>query len=83
MRALQITDLTGPASALRLAELPEPEPSHPLTPGSGVVIDVHAAGVSFPEVLQSRGEYQLKPPLPFVPAARSRGPCAARPPRPA
>ncbi len=44
-----------------------------LTPGSGVVIDVHAAGVSFPEVLQTRGEYQLKPPLPFVPGSEVAG----------
>ncbi len=67
MRALQIVDLTGPESALAETDLPEPEPSHPLTPGSAVVVDVHAAGVSFPEVLQTRGEYQLKPDLPFVP----------------
>src|SRR5436190_10352830 len=73
MRALQIVDLSGPASALKLADLPEPEPSHMLTPGSGVVIDVHAAGVSFPEVLQTRGEYQLKPPLPFVPGSEVAG----------
>src|SRR5918999_1070742 len=51
MRALQITELSGPRSALAEAELPEPEPSHMLTPGSGVVVDVHAAGVSFPEFL--------------------------------
>ena len=67
MRALQITDLSGPESALKEVDLPDPEPSHPLTPGSAVVVDVHAAGVSFPEVLQTRGEYQIKPPLPFVP----------------
>src|SRR5213592_215626 len=73
MRALQIVDLSGPASALKLADLPEPEPSHMLTPGSGVVIDVHAAGVSFPEVLQTRGEYQVKPPLPFVPGSEVAG----------
>jgi NADPH:quinone reductase len=73
MRAVQIVDLTGPQSALRLADLPEPEPSHPLTGGEGVVIDVHAAGVSFPEVLQSRGEYQMKPPLPFVPGSEVAG----------
>src|ERR687894_374796 len=73
MRALQITELSGPASALAEADLPEPEPSHPLTPGSGVVVDVHAAGVSFPEVLQTRGEYQLKPPLPFVPGSEVAG----------
>ena len=73
MRALQIVDLTGPSSALAQVDLPEPEPSHPLTPGSGVVIDVHSAGVSFPEVLQTRGEYQIKPPLPFVPGSEVGG----------
>ena len=73
MRAMQITELTGPASALAPADLPEPDPSHPLTPGSGVVIDVRAAGVSFPEVLQTRGEYQVKPPLPFVPGSEVGG----------
>jgi NADPH:quinone reductase len=73
MRALQIVDLSGPASALKLADLPEPEPSHMLTPGSGVLVDVHAAGVSFPEVLQTRGQYQLKPPLPFVPGSEVAG----------
>src|ERR687895_670883 len=73
MRAAQITELTGPRSALAEAELPEPEPSHVLTPGSGVVVDVHAAGVSFPEVLQTRGQYQVKPPLPFVPGSEVAG----------
>ena len=73
MRALQITELTGPSSALALVEIPEPEASHPMTPGEGVLVDVHAAGVSFPEVLQTRGEYQIKPPLPFVPGSEVAG----------
>lgn len=73
MKALQITDLTGPESALQLAELPDPEPSHMMTPGSGVLVDVHAAGVSFPELLQTRGQYQVKPPLPFVPGSEVGG----------
>jgi len=73
MRAVQIVELSGPDGALRLVDLPEPEPSHLLTPGSGVVVDVHAAGVSFPEVLQTRGEYQVKPPLPFVPGSEVAG----------
>jgi NADPH2:quinone reductase len=38
-----------------------------------VVVDVRAAGVSFPEVLQTRGEYQVKPPLPFVPGSEVAG----------
>src|SRR5215216_7003601 len=73
MRAIQIAELSGPDGALRAVELPEPEPSHPLTPGSGVEVDVHAAGVSFPEVLQTRGEYQVKPELPFVPGSEVAG----------
>ena len=73
MRAIQIVELTGPDHALKLVDLPEPEPSHMLTPGSGVIVDVHAAGVSFPEVLQTRGEYQFKPPLPFVPGSEVAG----------
>jgi NADPH2:quinone reductase len=73
MRAVQIVDLTGPDSALAQVDLPEPEPSHMLTPGSGVVIDVHAAGVAFPEVLQARGKYQMQPPLPFVPGSEVAG----------
>ena len=73
MRAVQITSLDGPASALELVDVPEPEPTHPLTPGEGVLVDVHAAGVSFPEVLQTRGEYQIKPDLPFVPGSEVGG----------
>jgi NADPH2:quinone reductase len=73
MRALQITELSGPESALSLVDIEEPQPSHPLTPGRGVVVDVHAAGVSFPELLQTRGEYQLKPPLPFGPGSEVGG----------
>src|SRR3954465_10564597 len=73
MRALQITELTGPDTALQVVEIDEPEASHFLTPGRGVVVDVHAAGVSFPEVLQTRGEYQFKPPLPFVPGSEVAG----------
>jgi NADPH2:quinone reductase len=73
MKALQIVDLSGPRTALEAVDLPEPEASHMLTPGSGVVVEVHAAGVSFPEVLQTRGEYQIKPPLPFVPGSEVGG----------
>ncbi len=75
MRAIQIAELGGPDSALRSVELPEPDPSHPLSPAGeeAVVVEVHAAGVSFPEVLQTRGEYQFRPPLPFVPGSEVGG----------
>src|SRR3954465_11012918 len=73
MRAVQISELTGP-QGLKLVDVAEPEAAHPLAgDGRVVVIDVEAAGVSFPEVLQSRGEYQLKPDLPFVPGAEVAG----------
>jgi NADPH2:quinone reductase len=73
VRAIQITELSGPDEALKLVDIPEPEATTMLTPGSGVLVDVRAAGVSFPEVLQTRGEYQLKPPLPFVPGSEVGG----------
>jgi NADPH2:quinone reductase len=66
MRAIQIVELSGPESALKLVDIPEPG-------GDGVVIDVRAAGVSFPEVLQTRGAYQIKPDLPFVPGSEVAG----------
>ncbi len=72
MRALQLTELSGP-DGLTLTDVPEPEASHMLTPGEGVVVDVQAAAVSFPDVLQTRGLYQFKPDLPFVPGAEVGG----------
>ena len=66
MKAIQIVELSGPDTALALVDIPEPE-------AAGIVVDVHTAGVSFPEVLQTRGEYQLKPPLPFVPGSEVGG----------
>ncbi|WP_280825285.1 NADPH:quinone oxidoreductase family protein [Mycobacterium sp. OTB74] len=66
MRAIQIARLDGP-SAAQVTEIAEPD-------GAGaVVIDVHAAGVAFPDALQSRGLYQHKPDLPYVPGAELAG----------
>jgi NADPH2:quinone reductase len=65
MKAWQFTNTHEP---LVLTEVDEPKAA----PG-GVVIDVKAAGVAFPEVLQTRGEYQIKPDLPFVPGAEVAG----------
>ena len=67
MRAVQITSLDGP-SALQVLDVPEPAAGP-----QQVLVDVHVAGVTFPEVLQSRGEYQLKPELPFVPGSEVAG----------
>ncbi|WP_020494823.1 NADPH:quinone oxidoreductase family protein [Sciscionella marina] len=65
MRAVRVVELDGPGS-VRLDEIPEPEPN-------GVVIEVHAAGVAFPDVLLTRGLYQMKPDPPFVLGAELAG----------
>jgi hypothetical protein len=57
----------------------EPEASHFMTPGEGVVVEVKAAGVSFPELLQTRGQYQMKPEIPLHPRQRGRRRGAQRP----
>lgn len=66
MHAISITTLDGP-DAIEYAEVPGPER------GEHVIVDVKAAGVAFPELLQTRGQYQMKPPLPFVPGAEVAG----------
>ncbi|HEX3546826.1 MAG TPA: NADPH:quinone oxidoreductase family protein [Mycobacterium sp.] len=66
MRAIQIARLDGPQAA-EVVEIDEPD-------GDGaVVIDVHAAGVAFPDALQSRGLYQFKPEMPYTPGAEIAG----------
>ena len=70
---MQIVEESGPEGALALVDAPEPGSADTLTGAEGVVVDVHAAGVSFPELLQTRGEYQVKPELPFVPGAEVSG----------
>jgi NADPH2:quinone reductase len=44
-----------------------------------VLIDVAAAGVSFADLLQTRGEYQLRPQLPFTPGMDAAGIVRAAP----
>jgi NADPH2:quinone reductase len=65
MRAVRVTRLDGP-DAVEISDIPEPS-------GDGVVIDVHAAGVAFPDALQTRGLYQYKPDPPFVLGAEIAG----------
>src|SRR3954451_16923659 len=63
MRAVQVTRLDGP-DAVEVREVPEPEAEGPW--GPQLLVDVHAVGISFPDLLLSKGEYQLKPELPFT-----------------
>ncbi|MFA9432226.1 NADPH:quinone oxidoreductase family protein [Egicoccus sp. AB-alg2] len=67
MRAVQVTSLDGP-DAVEVNDIDEPGAAD-----RRVVVDVHAAGVTFPDVLVTRGQYQVKPPLPFVPGSEVAG----------
>ncbi|WP_313086064.1 NADPH:quinone oxidoreductase family protein [Pseudomonas sp.] len=42
-----------------------------------ILLDVHAAGVNFPDTLIIEGKYQFKPPFPFSPGGEAAGVVAA------
>lgn len=67
MKAIELTELTGP-EALRVTQVDQPEPK----PGY-VVVKVHAAGVTFPELLQTRGLYQTKHEVPYIIGSEGAG----------
>jgi NADPH:quinone reductase len=60
MRAAQVVTPTGPADVV-VREVDEPVPGE-----HEVLVDVHAVGVSFPDLLLSKGLYQLRPEPPFT-----------------
>lgn len=59
MRAVQVVRVEGP-EGVDVVEVPEP-----VAAGGQLLVDVHAVGVSFPDLLLSAGRYQLKPEPPF------------------
>lgn len=60
MRAIQVVTTTGPSDVV-VQDAPDP------TPGpDDVLVEVHAVGVSFPDLLLSKGQYQLRPEPPFT-----------------
>lgn len=67
MRAARVATLTGPTD-IEIATVPDPDPAQ-----GQVLIEVHYAGVTYPEVLLSRGEYQIKPEPPFIPGSEVSG----------
>jgi NADPH:quinone reductase len=67
MRAVQIAAPDGPDAA-RLVDVEAPDRGP-----DDVLIEVRAAGVTFPELLLSRGEYQMTPTYPFVPGSEVAG----------
>ena len=68
MKAWQIHELGEPKESLKVHEMDTPEPMT-----GQLLIEVDAVGLAFPDVLQCRGEYQVKPPLPFTPGGETAG----------
>lgn len=67
MRAV-ICDRFNGIEALRLGDIPEPQPGP-----DEILIDVHCACVSFVDYLMSKGDYQVRPTLPYVPGTDAAG----------
>ena len=68
MKALVVEELAADYGGCVLKQIPTPEPR-----AGEVRIRVKAAAVNFPDLLQTRGEYQHKPPLPFIPGMEIAG----------
>ena len=58
----------GPPESLTIDDVPEPE----VGPGQ-LLVEVHAAAVTFPDTLMLENRYQFKPPLPYVPGSEGAG----------
>jgi NADPH2:quinone reductase len=67
MKAAQITEFRGP-SGVEVREIDIPTASD-----NQVLIEVRAAGVSFPEVLHTYGRYHVSPKLPYSPGSDVSG----------
>jgi NADPH2:quinone reductase len=68
MRALVVEELAADYAGCVVKDIPVPEPG----PGE-VRIKVRAAAVNFPDLMQTRGEHQHKPTVPFVPGMELAG----------
>src|SRR3954471_18423333 len=67
MRAIQCKAFNG-VDALDFTEASEPRPA-----ANEVLVDVHAASVSYMDYLMSSGGYQMRPELPYVPGTDAAG----------
>jgi NADPH:quinone reductase len=68
MRALMVEELAPEYAGVALRDFPTPDPK-----AGEVLVEVRAAAVNFPDLLQTRGEYQHKPALPFIPGLELAG----------
>ncbi len=78
MRGLLIPATDGPGAAV-LADVPAPTEAHPWADGELLLVDVRAAAVAFPDLLQSRGEYQHGARVPYVAGGEFAGVVAQAP----
>ncbi len=67
MKAL-LCNAFGPAETLALEDI-----ASPVAKANEVLLEVHAAGVNFPDTLIIEGKYQFKPPFPFSPGGEAAG----------
>ncbi|HET6859563.1 MAG TPA: NADPH:quinone oxidoreductase family protein [Streptomyces sp.] len=68
MRAWRVHENGEPGKVMRLEEVAKP------TPGDGqLLLRVLAANINFPDALLCRGQYQVRPPLPFTPGVEVCG----------
>ena len=65
MRAVVVESLSGPRAVV-LRDIPSPAGAHRRANGRRVLIEVHAAGLSFIDPLQTRGRYQAGVDPPYV-----------------
>lgn len=79
MRAVVVSALNGPDSAV-LTDIPQPEGAHPRADGQRMLVQVHAAGLSFIDPLQTRGQYQNGVPTPYVAGSEVAGVVLEAPP---
>ena len=68
MRALVVEELAADYAGCRVKEIATPEPK-----AGEVLIKVRAAAVNFPDLMQTRGEHQHKPQVPFTPGMELAG----------
>ena len=68
MRALVVEKLAPDYAGCVVKEIATPDPG----PGE-VRIRVRASAVNFPDLMQTRGEHQHKPPVPFTPGMELAG----------
>ena len=66
MRALVVPATTGPDALELRSDVAEPDGAHPWADGERLLVEVRAAAVAFPDLLQSRGQYQHGTPAPYV-----------------